>query len=289
MGSVSWIKLKTNMFDDEKIQLIEALPEADTILVIWLKLLIQAGKTNENGEILLSKNIPYSLEMLSTIFRRKPESLRFALKTLEKFELIEVTESNVINIKNWEKHQNIEGLDKVRESNRLRQAKFREKQKEQKATKEAENKESVMLHNVTVTEQNKNKNKSENKKKNKTYMSDSNEYRLSELLFNQILIKNPQHKKPNLQSWAKHIDLMIRIDKRSPEDIEGAIHYIQKHSSGNGFFWGNVILSTSKLREKFDKIIISKKHEANNGNGQGVTEDFLRELHESIKNDPDLK
>lgn len=158
MSEISWIKLKTNLFNDEKIQLIEAMPEADSILIIWLKLLIQAGKTNNNGYIYLSQNIPYSLDMLSTIFRRSIESLKFALKILKDFGMIEVTERNVICISNWDKHQNIDGLDKVREQNRMRQAKYREK----KLSIESENNESVTLCNVTVTEQNKNKSKNKN-------------------------------------------------------------------------------------------------------------------------------
>ncbi len=155
MTDISWIKLKTNLFNDEKIQLIEAMPEADSILIIWLKLLIQAGKTNNNGFIFLYKNVPYSLEMLSTIFRRSIQSIKFAIKTLKEFGMIEVTDSNVICISNWDKHQNIEGLDKVREQNRVRQSKYREK----KQLLESENKDSITLHNVTVTKQNKNKNK----------------------------------------------------------------------------------------------------------------------------------
>jgi len=153
MSDISWIKIKTNLFNDEKIQLIEAMPEADLILVIWLKLLIQAGKTNNNGFIYLSQNIPYSLEMLSTIFRRSLDSLKFALKVLTDFGMIEVMERNVICISNWDKHQNIEGLDKVREQNKIRQAKYRNK----KLSIESENKESITLCNVTVTEQSKNK------------------------------------------------------------------------------------------------------------------------------------
>ena len=35
---MKWIKIVTDIFDDEKIQLIEALPSADSILVIWFKL-----------------------------------------------------------------------------------------------------------------------------------------------------------------------------------------------------------------------------------------------------------
>ncbi|WP_342082555.1 phage replisome organizer N-terminal domain-containing protein, partial [Enterococcus faecalis] len=43
MAEISWIKLKTTMFDDEKIKLIQSMPEADAILVIWIRLLVLAG------------------------------------------------------------------------------------------------------------------------------------------------------------------------------------------------------------------------------------------------------
>lgn len=155
---ISWIKLKTKMFDDEKIQLIEAMPEADAVLVIWVKLLIQAGKVNQNGYILLNENVAYSPEMLSTIFRRPLPIIRFALKTLSDLEMIEVTDNNVICITNWEKHQNIDRLDKIREQNRLRQAKHRE----QKRLLRAENTESVTLQSRYVTQQIKNKKENKN-------------------------------------------------------------------------------------------------------------------------------
>jgi predicted phage replisome organizer len=154
MTEISWIKLKTKMFDDEKIQLIEAMPEADAVLIIWVKLLILAGKTNANGYILLAENIPYSPEMLSTIFRRPLQILKFALKVLKDFEMIDVTDSNVICINNWERHQNIEGLEKVREQNRIRQNKHRE----QKRLLENKNKGNITLQSRDVTQQIKSKN-----------------------------------------------------------------------------------------------------------------------------------
>ncbi len=42
MAEVKWIKLSTSMFEDEKIRLIESMPEADTLLIIWIRLLAQA-------------------------------------------------------------------------------------------------------------------------------------------------------------------------------------------------------------------------------------------------------
>ena len=53
-----WIKLSTSMFDDEKIKLIELMPEGDSLLVIWLKLLCFAGKTDNDGVFRLNKEIP---------------------------------------------------------------------------------------------------------------------------------------------------------------------------------------------------------------------------------------
>ncbi len=44
------------------------MPDADTIIVIWVKLLTLAGKKNMNGYIFLAENIPYTDEMLSTLF-----------------------------------------------------------------------------------------------------------------------------------------------------------------------------------------------------------------------------
>lgn len=125
---VKWIKIITNMFDDEKVLLIEAMPEADSIIVIWFKLLCLAGKQNNNGVFMLNDKIAYTDEMLSTIFRRKLSTVKLALTTFENLGMIEIIDK-VITIPNWEKHQNIDGLEKIREQNRKRVANHRAKQK----------------------------------------------------------------------------------------------------------------------------------------------------------------
>ena len=150
MAEVKWIKITTDMFDDEKIRLIESMPEGDAILVTWIKLLTLAGKTNDNGTIYLTETIPYTEDMLSTICRRPLQIIRLALQTFEKLEMIAI-ENGIINIVNWEKHQNIERLQQIREQTRTRVARFREKQRLLS--------EPVTLRNAEVTQQNKNKNK----------------------------------------------------------------------------------------------------------------------------------
>lgn len=129
MSEIKWIKITTNMFDDEKIKLIDAMPERDTIFYIWIRLLVQAGKTNAGGYIFLSEDVPYNDEMFSTIFNRPLNSVRLALDTLKSFGMIQKSENNDLKITNWEKHQNVDGMEKIREQTRKRVAKCRAKKK----------------------------------------------------------------------------------------------------------------------------------------------------------------
>lgn len=128
MADVKWIKLCTDVFDDEKIQLIDGLPERDGILVIWFKLLCLAGKQNNGGVFMLNDKIAYTDEMLATIFRRPLSTLRLALKTFENFGMVEIV-NETITIPNWNKHQSLDKLEQAKEKNRKRVAKHREKQR----------------------------------------------------------------------------------------------------------------------------------------------------------------
>lgn len=130
MAGISWIKLSVNIFDDEKIKLIKSMPEGDAIILIWIQLLCLAGKTNDNGAVYIGQHMNYTDEMISTICNQPLNTVRIALKAFEEFEMINLGEDGLISISNWEKHQNIEGMERVREQTRKRVAKFRAKQKE---------------------------------------------------------------------------------------------------------------------------------------------------------------
>lgn len=128
MNEVKWIKIVTDIFDDEKMLLIDGMPERDGIIVIWFKLLCLAGKQNNCGLLTLTDRIAYTDEMLSQVFRRPLNTVRLALETFEQFGMIEII-NDTIAISNWEKHQNQDAMDKIREQNRQRVAKYRNKQK----------------------------------------------------------------------------------------------------------------------------------------------------------------
>ncbi|UPW82352.1 phage replisome organizer N-terminal domain-containing protein [Lysinibacillus sp. Ag94] len=141
MAEITWIKLKTDMFDNDKIKLIEALPDKDAIIVIWVKLLAAAGKANCNGYIMLTENIAMNIEEMATIFNRPLNTVRLAIDTFRRYGMIEMDDGDAIRIKNWDVHQNIEGMDRVKQLNAERNRKYRERKKQQAlaAPKEPEN------------------------------------------------------------------------------------------------------------------------------------------------------
>lgn len=128
MADVKWIKITTDIFDDEKILLVESMPEADSLIVIWFKLLCLAGKMNNSGVFMLNDKIAYTDKMLSTIFRRKETTVQLALKTFEQFGMIEIVDG-VITIPNWGKHQNLDQIEERNVYMKNYMAKYREKQK----------------------------------------------------------------------------------------------------------------------------------------------------------------
>ena len=128
MADVKWIKITTDIFDDEKVLMIESMPSADSIIVIWFKLLTFAGKQNNDGVFLMSNRIAYTDEMLASIFRRDVNTIRLALKTFEQFGMIEIID-NVITIPNWNKHQTLDAYEKKKERDRLYQAERRANQR----------------------------------------------------------------------------------------------------------------------------------------------------------------
>ena len=114
---IDWIKLSTRMFEDEKIRIILSMPDGAIKLLIWLRLLTQAGKVNDYGFIYLNEDIPYTNEMLGVVFDRTVEEISEALQTLSELKMIEVSDNNIIRICNWEKYQNVEGMKRAKEMN----------------------------------------------------------------------------------------------------------------------------------------------------------------------------
>ena len=130
MSSVKWIKINIDMFDDEKIKLIQAMPEGDSLLVVWIKLITLAGKTNDGGYIYIAENMPYTEEMLATMMNKPINTIRLALNTFLSLKMIEEDTKGIYLI-NFEKHQSLDKMEKLKEQNRIRVAKYRDKKKQE--------------------------------------------------------------------------------------------------------------------------------------------------------------
>lgn len=129
MKEVKWIKLAADIFDNRKIRQIEAIPDGDAIIVIWLKLLCLAGTINDGGLVYFTREIPYTEEMMATQFCRPLQTVKLALQVFEQFGMIETT-ADILHVCNWEKYQSADGLEKIREQARERMRRMRARKKE---------------------------------------------------------------------------------------------------------------------------------------------------------------
>lgn len=128
MADVKWIKIAVDMFDNRKIKQIGSMPEGDSLLLMWVQLLCLAGNVNNGGFIYLTKEIPYTDEMLATQFNKPISTVRLALKTFEQFGMIEII-NNMIFLSSWEKYQSTDRLTAIREKDRERKRRKREAEK----------------------------------------------------------------------------------------------------------------------------------------------------------------
>ena len=128
MADVKWVKLTTDMFDNRKIKHLRRLPEGNNIVLIWVMLLTMAGRCNAGGMIFLTENIPYTPKMLADELDFEETTVGLALQVLEQLDMI-VMDNGFFSIAGWEEYQNIEGMEKIREQNRLAQRRAREKKK----------------------------------------------------------------------------------------------------------------------------------------------------------------
>lgn len=111
------------------------------------------------------------------------------------------------------------------------------------------------------------------KKNKKIYEADSEEFRLALLLKQRILRNNPNNRIRSSigveQRWAKVVDLMIKKDSRTPEEIETMIIFCQSHE-----FWLKNVLSMDKLRKHYDRLYLElyPKQIDDNKNGERPTD-----------------
>ena len=222
MADVKWVKIAVDMFDNRKIKQIGSMPKGDSLLLMWVQLLCLAGNVNDGGFIYLTKEIPYTDEMLATQFNKPISTVRLALKTFEQFGLIEII-NNMIFLSSWEKYQSIDRLTEIRKQTRARVAKHREKQKLLAAGQL--DGESNVTCNVTVTQGNaleEDIDKDIDKDKNKS-----------------ISKKSPRHKHGEYQNVLLSDDDLEKLKAEFPADWDQRIQRLSEYMASSGKSYKN--------------------------------------------------
>lgn len=265
------------MFDDEKIKLIRTMPEGDSIALIWVQVLCLAGKINDGGMVYMGQNLAYSDEMLATILDHPVSTVRIALSALAQFGMIDVTNDGKIDVLNWSKHQSTDKMAQVKEQNRIRQQRYYYRnQLRSMGYEEADIPDNIDLLKEMVEEPNvrltlpngvevrskkldvRGKKLEERGKKKESngrnsakakYADDSPYVILANRLYDHILNRNPEHKKPNVQKWADDIRKTVELDNRTTDDLAQVMDWSQSSD-----FWQTNILSTASLRKHYDTL-----------------------------------
>ncbi|MEW6481880.1 MAG: hypothetical protein AB1397_02595, partial [bacterium] len=104
---------------------------------------------------------------------------------------------------------------------------------------------------------------------------------LAILLQKRMLENNPKAKitLSQLQEWSKEVDLMIKMDKRSENEIRQVIEWSQKDT-----FWHKNILSMKAVRKQFDRLWLEiEKPMRNKSKYTAEVDSLLEELKKKEK------
>lgn len=209
---------------------------------IWVNVRTGRGFTEvylERGQFIFGRN------QAAKELRQKPSSIYKRLLKLKNLQNLNIQDNNqfsIITICNYDLYQPCEEGEVT--------TKVTTKEQPSSTNNNIEN---IKTKKIFVEDKSSTPN---GEKKGKTFSEEKIEYQLSDYLFQRILKLNPEHKRPNLQTWAGHIDLMLRVDGRKQGQVKAVIDWIFGGESKDALFWQKNILSTQKLRDQYDRLVI---------------------------------
>ncbi|AGX45183.1 phage replisome organizer N-terminal domain-containing protein [Clostridium saccharobutylicum] len=243
MRERKYVKFRVDMFDDTKFKIIDMKPERDLIHYVWTRLVILAGKVNLEGDLYLSKNIPYTIETLSIEFNRSIDQIKLALDVLIELEMIEFSENKIYRVKNFAKHQNIKVNDKI---------KYKVNENDKNNDKTTKNKEVSEIEsekcNIIDNKDNKTENKTNLNKLQTEVNTNIKNYTVNNLGTNYIdddsgkphnNVSNIKHKSNSSNNTDSHNDIPITLQRKKTKksnknsNINNLINIIDEDSEDN--------------------------------------------------------
>lgn len=127
--NVNFLKLDINILDDSKIKIIRKYPDGDSLLALWIGLLCLGMKSDRPGYIYVTQGVPYEPEELANELSIEIKTLKLGLNLFARYKMIAIMEGGTIEIINFNRHQNIDKIDTVKEQSRESSRKYREKKR----------------------------------------------------------------------------------------------------------------------------------------------------------------
>jgi DNA-binding transcriptional regulator YhcF (GntR family) len=234
----------------------------------WILLLLDVNHSDKkflwNGELIEVKRGQKitSLKKLADEYNCSREKIRHFLKLLEKDSMITLeshTKYTQLTICKYDSYQ----VEQHTENTQKTQQKHTDNTTSDTNKNDKKEKKEKNLNNTLLSEL-----KSSDFEDSKYYEITISFYEL----FKKNLIENGAQTttlEKAKGSWINHIRLLIEKDKYTIEDLRKVFEYLQKDD-----FWKQNILSTSKLREQFDKLIIKANATAKEikGHSKGATD-----------------
>ena len=256
-----WLKLKKDFFISKEMKKLRKIAGGDTYTVIYLKMLLLS--IENDGNIYFDNVEEDLVKELALVLDEEEDNVKVALVFLEKMGLIKEIEAD--------KFELIEAKESIGQETAT--AERVRKHRKNKETKE----EKKLLCNTQVTQPKQEETKSNTEKRREReekeldkenkelfvetkvstqkFENNSVEILTSKYLSEKILKLNPNTKVPKtdleLQKWARHVDLMLRVDKRPLSDLREVLKFATTDT-----FWQSNILSTKKLRDKYDQLYL---------------------------------
>jgi predicted phage replisome organizer len=122
---MKWIKIMCNILDHPKIKMIRQEPDGDLLLLLWILMIIEAGKCEQRGYLKISKNIPYTDKTISMMTGIPLSTVRHGLNLFTSYGMIE-QKNGAFLIRNWGNYQSEDKLASRRKNDRDRQRKYRQ-------------------------------------------------------------------------------------------------------------------------------------------------------------------
>lgn len=126
---LTWVKFHLDFFDDPRVKVIETMPESNTMIAIWFKLVALVGGQNTGGRFVLrtgrkESEMPLNEEIIAGIVNESLTTVRLALRTYEQLGMIEAVDG-VYVISDWDRivdEERLRRLEARREAKRLEAA-----------------------------------------------------------------------------------------------------------------------------------------------------------------------